>query len=202
MTLLMEREQTGIDASSPQGRAESLIELAFAAGEEGALKAAYDQFGRLVFSIAVRSLDREAAAEVTQDTFVAAWKSHGRYDPGLGSLAGWLAAIAKNKVIDELRRQQRRVPLIPGDDPDIISLHVESQVGPDTGSDDVADRMLVAEALDTLPDRARRAVEMAFIDGYSHGAIAEQTGVALGTVKSDIKRGLERMRRYLEGQDG
>jgi RNA polymerase sigma-70 factor (ECF subfamily) len=58
--------------------------------------------------------------------------------------------------------------------------------------------LLVAEAMRELPDRAQRVIRLAFFDDLSHQEIAERTSLPLGTVKSDIRRGLERMRRHLE----
>lgn len=188
----MERPNT---SSTPERQAQPAVdplEVEFARGDALALHQAYDRFGRLVFSIALRSLDREAAADVTQEVFVSAWRSRHRYDPGRGGLAGWLAAITRNKVIDELRRRKRRVETTGTEGVELVELPLDI--------DAVADRMIVAEALDTLDDRPRRMVELAFLEGLAHSEIAEATGTPLGTVKSDIRRGLDRMRRFLDGR--
>ncbi len=195
VTLLMEKPDTRTDDSTLESERERHIEEQFSAGAEPALEMAYARYGRLVYSVAARSLDRDAAADVTQETFVAAWRAHHRFDRDRGSLAGWLVAIARNKVIDEIRRRARR-PMVVRDETGVEPAAPESDI------EAMADRMLVAEALDTLPERARLSVELAFLEGYSHAAIADHTGMALGTVKSDIRRGLDRMRRYLEVQDG
>ena len=192
MTVLMERPRTQAVTGVSGDDIDAELEAAFASGSDGALRAAYDRFGRLVFSIALRSLDREAAADVTQEVFVAAWRSRHRYDPERGGLAGWLAAITRNKVVDEIRRRGRTVDTVHGDGFDVVELPHDIAA--------VADRMLVAEALDTLEDRPRQMVELAFLEGLAHSAIAEVTGMPLGTVKSDIRRGLHRMRRYLDGR--
>jgi RNA polymerase sigma factor (sigma-70 family) len=162
------------------------IDTAFSHGNEAALKAAYDAHGSLIYTFCCRSLPEDRAKDVTQDVFVSAWKAHDRFDPAKGALAGWLIGIAKHRVIDnhrsEGRHLQRRAPA------DSADLPVESEVNA------VGDRMLVAEALDELPDRVRDMIQMAYFDGYTHTEIAERTGRALGTVKSDIRRGLKRVR--------
>jgi RNA polymerase sigma factor (sigma-70 family) len=177
--------------SSTEAQTGDDVEHAFAAGRDDALRMAYDEYGRLVYSLCRRSLDAEAAADVTQEVFVAAWLARGRFDPARGSLAGWLVTIARNKVIDSIRAQARRP----------VSAREPDQSDGSTAAsavDATADRLLVAAAMRELPDRAQRVIRLAFFDDLSHQEIAERTSLPLGTVKSDIRRGLERMRRHLE----
>ena len=166
-------------------------EAAFAQGDDAALKAAYDAHGSLVYTYCKRSLGAEQAKDVTQEVFLAAWRARERFDSERGSLAGWLMGIAKNKVIDHLRMTGRRVSTVGGTDLVEIAVTEESVSA-------MADRMLVNEAIQSLPERARRVVELAFLHDLTHAQIAEQTDLPLGTIKSDIRRGLARMRRHLE----
>ncbi len=69
------------------------------------------------------------------------------------------------------------------------------------GLSQMAQRMVITDALETLPDRTRHLVEMAFFKDMTHSQIAESSGVPLGTVKSDIRRGLQKLRHHLEGFD-
>lgn len=159
----------------------------FTAGSEAALREVYDRFGSFVFSLCRRSVDDATAADVTQEVFVAAWRNRERYDPDRGGLAPWLAGIARNKLIDTFRsveREKRRVERVK-------NVHDASRAE----LEDVSLRMLLVDALDTLPDRARTIVTMAFFDELTHVEIAAQTGIPLGTVKSDIRRSLERLRQ-------
>ena len=123
--------------------------------------------------------------------FLAAWRAHERYDADRGSLAGWLMGIAKNKVIDQLRATGRRVSTVGGVDMAHMATEVEEVSA-------LANRLLVSDAVKTLPERARTVVELAFYEELTHGEIAERTNLPLGTIKSDIRRGLTRMRRHLE----
>lgn len=168
----------------------------FVDGDEASLKVVYDRHSRLVHSFCRRTVGADRAADVTQEVFLAAWRSRERFDPAQGSLAGWLMGIARFKAADSLRTASRR-PNVVGDDVDV---DLREPSGGDL--DDLALRMLLAEALQRLPERARQMVEMAFYQDMTHAQIAEATGQALGTVKSDIRRGLDRLRRHLEGFDG
>jgi RNA polymerase sigma-70 factor (ECF subfamily) len=167
------------------------VESAFVAGDGDALRRAYDAHGRLVFTLCRRSLGPEAAADVTQEVFVAAWQARAQFDPARGSLAGWLVGIARNKVIDALRAQARRP--VSAREPETTDAPVVL-----TAVDSLADRLLLADAMAGLPDRAKKVIQLAFFEDLTHPEIAERTALPLGTVKSDIRRGLQRMRRHLE----
>ncbi len=179
------------DTADPAS-AEALAEMAWLAGDERALRAAWDQFGKLVFTYCARQLsDRDAASDCTQETFVSAWRSRERFDPAKGSLASWLLGIARYRVLD-VYRATAKLPT-PSSDPDLGEEPRADQAAA------VADRLLVAHALDQLPERARRVVELAFYSELSQSEIAERLDLPLGTVKSDMRRALLRLRGHLEG---
>lgn len=180
--------------------ADRALERSFAARDAGSLEAAYRRHGRTVYTFAVRSAGPDLAEEVTQDVFVAAWSSAARYDPDRGSLAGWLLGIARHKVADALRQRQRAAARL---DRAAASGATAPPGGGDGGVelDRLAERLLVAEGLDTLPADAREAVELAFRSDLTHQQIAEVTGRPLGTVKAQIRRSLAKLRRHLEGID-
>ncbi|MGI9604934.1 MAG: RNA polymerase sigma factor [Acidimicrobiales bacterium] len=165
----------------------------FAQGDESALREAYERHGSLVYSICRRSLDDAGAADVTQETFIAAWRNHARYIPERGSLAAWLTSIARNKLIDHFRstqREERRIERVK---------HARS---PDPRELEAAAlRMLLVDAIDELAERPRMIVSMAFFDDLTHVEIAERTDIPLGTVKSDLRRSLARLRHTLEYTD-
>jgi RNA polymerase sigma-70 factor, ECF subfamily len=175
--------------STAEPRVTDAAEAAFIRGDEDALRAAYDAYGSLVYSFCRRSLGDDRAKDVAQEVFVSAWRARDRFDSSKGSLAGWLMGITKNRLIDNIRAEQRhadrRSEAEPGE------LPVESDV------ERVGDRMLVADALDSLPARSRTVIELAYLSDLTHTQIAEQTSLPLGTVKSDIRRGLASIRRHL-----
>lgn len=168
------------------------LESRFRAGDESALRAVYDEYGSLVYSICLRSVDRTAAADITQEVFIAAWKKREHFEPSRGSLASWLSGITRNKVIDHYRssgREQRRI--------DRVKSVPQPEEPTEKRLEEVTLRMLLADAIDELPERARSVISMAFFDELTHVEIADRTGLPLGTVKSDIRRSLNRLRHGL-----
>ena len=176
--------------ASPGSEPIESIEKAFARGDDDALRAAYEHHGSLVYTFCCRTLDEGRAKDVTQEVFISAWRSRARYEPAKGSLAGWLIAIARNRIIDNVRAEQRHSDRRARGAPDEVP--VDSQV------ERIADRLLVAEALRCLSERARRVVAMHYFDDLTLRQIAERTQQPLGTVKSDLRRGLARIRHQLE----
>jgi len=176
----------------------------FAAGDERALREAYDAHGALVFAYCSRNLASRADAEdATQQVFVAAWQGRRGFDAGKGSLPGWLLGIARHKVADVVRASGRRDALVERQAGAVGVGVVGGAAGGTAGAvgdapDAVLDRLVVARALAELPDEQRRALELAFYDDLTHTQIAQVLGLPLGTVKSHIRRGLGRLRASLE----
>lgn len=167
------------------------IAVAFASGDPDALRLAYDRHGSLVHTLCVRSVGRDRASDVTQEVFLAAWSSRERFDPARGSLGGWLVGIARFKAIGALRRDERTP----------VPTEVLAEVVTASDIDALADQLLVQTALAELPMRMRAVLELAFFDDLTHEQIAGRTGLPIGTVKSDVRRGLQRLRRILEARD-
>ena len=164
---------------------------AFAAGDVE-LRAVYDAHGPLVFGICRRTLGDEAAREVTQDVFVSAWRARQQFDPTRGTLAAWLVGITKRRVVDHVRRERRHSERRAEEDDRAGSSASEPEV------ERIADRLTVAHALSGLADRPRDVIKLAYVDGLTHQEIAERTCLPLGTIKSDIRRGLVTLRQHLE----
>ncbi len=169
----------------------AVLAARFAAGED-VLELAYREHGRLVYSFVAKTVGVDRAADVTQEVFVAAWRSRHRFRPESGSLAGWLVGIARHKVVDALRKDGRRPEIAVGE-------AAEGTVEADVAR--VGERMVLDDALASLPDRVRRVIECAFYDDLTHTQIAERLDLPLGTVKSDVRRGLDRLRRHMDGFD-
>ncbi|MGK5519965.1 RNA polymerase sigma factor [Micromonospora sp. URMC 107] len=165
----------------------------FRAGDESALREAYDRYGRAVLHLATSTLaNRSDAEDVTQTTFVAAWLGRDTFDPAKGSLVGWLLGIGRRKVIDRLRVSARETRVVET----VRQLPEAARTAP--GPDTVVDRLVVADELARLPDDQRRMLELAFFDDLTHQQIATVTGVPLGTVKSHIRRGMASLKRRWE----
>lgn len=168
------------------------LDESFARGDDGSLRDVYDRYGSLVYTFCRRTLPTDAAADAAQETFVAAWRSQARYDRQRGSVGGWLMGIARYKVIEVLRREGR------APEPADLTQEQLTQAGPTSLEvEGLADRLLLSDALDQLPSRAREVVELAYFHDLTHGEIAERCDLPLGTVKSDLRRGVARLRRHL-----
>jgi RNA polymerase sigma-70 factor (ECF subfamily) len=177
-------------ASELQGAMDDeTLDRQFCTGDAATLRLAYDRYASLVFTFCRRAVGAHLAEDITQEVFVAAWRSRERFDPQRAPLGAWLIGIAKNKLVDAMRREGRQ--------PTPTELAGEAHVAAET--DELADRLLVADALASLPDRARTMLELSFYGGLTHGEIAERTRTPLGTVKSDIRRSLGRLRAVVEG---
>jgi RNA polymerase sigma factor (sigma-70 family) len=176
--------------------ADAELDAAFASGEESALRRAYDRYGPLVYRIALAMVPTPADAEdVTQATFVSAWQGRSTYVPTAGSLAGWLVGIVRRRAVDRLRVVERERSAVRS-----VSQSGSPAV-PMWGPERVADRMLIADELGRLPESQRRVLELAFFDDLTHTQIASLTGMPLGTVKSNLRRGLTQLRRRWEASD-
>ena len=165
----------------------------FRGGDETVLRDVYDRYGGLVHRVGLSCLaSHHDAEDVTQATFVAAWRGRASFDPSRGTLAGWLLGIARRQVLDRLRVIQR--------DHGIAA--AVRQTGPGYSDEPVpervVDRLVLLDELRQLTAEQRRVVELAFFDDLTHVQIAGVTGLPLGTVKSHLRRGLARLRTRWE----
>ncbi|HEX4089365.1 MAG TPA: sigma-70 family RNA polymerase sigma factor [Trebonia sp.] len=169
------------------------VSAAFAKGDPDALRLLYQRFGSLVYSLARRSLAAAADAEdVTQQVFVSAWRGRDTFDPERGSLAGWLVAITRNRITDAMRARRR-------DDRVLATMAAGApSEDPAVPSDQVVNRVVLADELSRLPEAQRLVMTLAFYSDLTHEQIAEVLQIPLGTVKSHIRRGLQRLRSRLE----
>lgn len=161
-------------------------------GDERALEAIYDRYGRLAYGLAYRLLRNVTLAEdAVQETFLGIWRSAATFMPERGSARTWILTLTHRRTIDLLRREERRRSGSSYDTPD--------PVGED--SHEVAcNRALrkhVQSALKRLPDDQRRVLELAYYVGFTQTEIAERLGEPLGTIKSRTFHGLTRLRALL-----
>jgi RNA polymerase sigma-70 factor (ECF subfamily) len=165
----------------------------FAAGHEGALEALYQDVSALVYTLAVKALgDTHEAEDVTQQTFVSAWRGRSKFDPTQGDLRGWVVGIARHRIADALEKRRR----------DTRDLQAVKDVTQSTeGTEAELENVLLAYELEQLGDPRNVIMAMAFIDGHTHDQIAERLNMPLGTVKSHIRRSLLTLRERLEVSD-
>jgi RNA polymerase sigma-70 factor (ECF subfamily) len=163
--------------------------------EPRAMELIYDRYGRQAFGLAFRIMgDRPSAEDVVQEAFLTLWRQAERVDPSRGKLGSLLMTMVHHKAIDALRsRQGRTARQVSIDLADIEK----------TGAD-VTDRVFqslnkdeVRKTLASIPEEQRRPIEMAYFEGLTHVEIAEALSLPLGTVKSRVRLGLEKMRAAL-----
>ncbi|MCR2784547.1 MULTISPECIES: sigma-70 family RNA polymerase sigma factor [unclassified Microbacterium] len=189
-----------VGAAGRDARKESLIddegELAsrFRAGDPDALKAMYDRWARLVYTIAARSLgDLAEAEDVTQRTFVSAWTSRDAFAPERGNLGGWLVSIARRRIADAHEARSRAARL--------EQAVASEALAPAAVTVDVEDSLMIAQEIEQLEPDAQSVIRLAFYDDLTHAQIADRLAMPLGTVKSHIRRSLSRLRTRLEAAD-
>ena len=173
---------------------ESIIER-IAAGDQHAVSECLDRYGGLVWSIANNWSDSPADAEdATQEIFLEIWKSAQRFDPAIGSEAVFISTIARRRMIDRLRAKERR-PSIE----ELSEHHHDSIADPaaDVGLL-AADAAIASRAVAELDPSQQEVLIMGVVEGMTHSEIAEATGKPLGTVKTQIRRGLLRVRDLIE----
>jgi RNA polymerase sigma-70 factor (ECF subfamily) len=204
---------------------DALLVERIAMGDEAAFATAYDRHAGPLFGSLVRFLgDREAAAEVVQDAFLALWRRAAQYDAAAGSLFAWLLGIARHRAIDRFRADARRVAsrsiplsaLFPEDRddagrgaaiPDLPAGSAVEEAGGTGGvatADDpeaIAGRRWVQAVIRTmvaeLPEAERSVVLLAYATGLSQSEIADHLGAPIGTVKSRTRRAFARLRGSL-----
>jgi RNA polymerase sigma-70 factor, ECF subfamily len=153
-----------------------------------------------LYAVALRILREPAAAEeVLQEAFVSVWHHAGGYSAAKSQPQTWLTSIVRNRCLDRLRRrdldtvsltrgneEETEIDL-PADGPSAIDLLIAG-----------AEARSVRACVETLEGGQKQAIAMAFFQGLTHAELAHQLRQPLGTVKSWVRRGLERLRQCLE----
>jgi RNA polymerase sigma-70 factor (ECF subfamily) len=167
---------------------------ALAAGRQEALAPLHRRYAALIFNLAAQTLDRAAAEEIVQDVFLVVWRKAGTFDPARGAFRPWVLRIAHLRVINELRRRGRRPTAAP--DPDGLRLMTlpDTSPPPDEAAWREYRRTTLQDAVAPLPPPQRQALSLAFFDDLTHEQIATFLNLPLGTAKTRIRAGLQKLR--------
>ena len=176
--------------------AELLVRVA--AGDEAAFARLYDRFAPGLYSLILKMVRDETEAEdVLQEGFTHLWRRATTYDPARSSAFTWAVMIFRHKAIDRLRVRQRRERIVEKAAADPLL-----SAGSDLRSADAPlmheRQTLVRSALAQIPLDQKQAVELAFFGGFTHEQIAEKLATPLGTIKARVRRGLLRLRDFLQ----
>lgn len=176
--------------------------LRMAQGEQAALSELFEHCSARVNAVALRVLQRaEDAEEVTLDTFSQAWERAPEYAPERGEVMTWLLGMAWSRSIDRLRRERRHRRAEPLHPPTAGIAYTEAMYDPTPRLFDALDaQSALASMREGLSCEQQRMVALAFLEDFSHAEIAERTGVPLGTVKSHLRRALDRLARAMGGR--
>lgn len=173
-----------------------------AAGDARALETLYDRYSGVVYGTALRILGAaELAEEVVQETFWRVWRRSGTFQPSRGQVSSWILGIAHNLAIDELRRQRARPnPVYDEEDRPVLRDLEDSRMDVASAALEEEQRRLISAALDQIPAEQREAIELAYFGGLSQSEIAARLHNPLGTIKTRIRLGLQKLREILISQ--
>jgi RNA polymerase sigma-70 factor, ECF subfamily len=173
-------------------RADVALIARLVARDEGALGELYDRHSSLLFGLLIRVLrERGDAEEVLQEVFVQAWTRADTYNSALGTPAGWLIGIARNRAIDRLRANAARLRAVErvAPPPAVSTPETDASIG-ETQRD-------IRRALEALPPEQRILITHAYFEGLTQSELAEQFSLPLGTVKTRVRTGLIALRGLL-----
>jgi RNA polymerase sigma-70 factor, ECF subfamily len=188
------RTSSGDRAISAPASSDPLSDLLArcALGDRAAFARLYDQSSGKLFGVAVRILKDSRAEEVLQEAFVKIWYRAGDYRPDKGSAMTWMASIVRNRALDLLRRPN-------------VESHLEDEERWESDMPSPLDQVMqsadaraLMRCLEQLESTQRQAVTLAFFHGLAHADLARHMQQPLGTIKSWIRRSLQRLRGCLE----
>src|SRR5881628_1253630 len=167
-------------------------------GSEESLGLLYRRFARLIVGLASQTLDRAAAEDIVQDVFLAVWRNAATFDPERGSARAWILQIAHYRLLNELRRRSRQPEIEADPEGHVLASLPARDPGPAAAAEHR--RATLQSAVDELPSPQRAAIRLAFLDDLTHEQVAAELGLPLGTAKTRIRAGLQKLRGTLGPQ--
>jgi len=172
-------------------------------GESQGLDSLYTLYHRPILSLISGILnDMGAAEEVLQDVFVRVFYKAEKFDPELGTPFSWLATIGKRLALDRLRKKRRRNNILAEEREHSGEVADKNIFDESSNGQIEGDSVWMGEILSTISDAQREVIDLAFLQGYTHIEISKALNKPLGTVKSDLRRGMIQLRKHcLEKHD-
>jgi RNA polymerase sigma-70 factor (ECF subfamily) len=168
-----------------------------------AFEALYDRYGTLVYSTALRVVgDVQLAEDIAQEVFLRIWRRPDHYLPERGRFVTWLLSVARNGAVDQTRTRGRRRRHETAGDESARDLPADEGRDPALMAQLADERQKVRQALAGLPPEQRRVIETAYYGGYTQQEIATMLNQPLGTVKTRIRLGMQKLRVALEPEVG
>src|SRR5438876_5896831 len=166
-------------------------------GSEESLGLLHRRFARVIFGLASQTLDRAAAEDIVQDVFLAVWRNAATFDPERGSVRAWILQIAHFRLLNELRRRSRQPGIEAAPEGPGLASPPARDPGPAEAAAAEHRRATLQSAVDELPSPQRAAIRLAFLDDLTHEQVAAELGLPLGTAKTRIRAGLQKLRGRL-----
>jgi RNA polymerase sigma-70 factor (ECF subfamily) len=171
-------------------------------GDETAVSALYDRHAAPLLAVAYRLLgDRADAEDVVLEALARVWREAQRFDAARGSPRAWLTVMVRSRALDLIRARRRSERLTAqaarGNPEDVAGVSTSAGQAGDPAEQDEQRRRVLA-ALAELPPPQREAIELAYYGGLSQSEIAERLGAPLGTVKTRIRDGMQKLRVSLK----
>ena len=166
--------------------------------DQGGLGTLYDRYGKAVFGFVYNLLsDAGQTEEVVQEVFLRVWFRAATYRPERGRFQTWLMSMAHHRAVDELRKRRRLQSIL---ETEARLALMESRAQEDTAAKEAEQREeseIVRKALDSLPEEQRQVIQMSYYEGYSQSEIAELLKHPLGTVKTRMRLGMQKLKTAL-----
>ena len=163
--------------------------------DKAAFGALYDRYSQLVYNLANKIVkDQDYAGEVMQSVFIQVWNKAASYNENKGAVSTWIINITRNKSIDLLRRTKKDKLNVFMELDDI-----ESPSNYDSTISELNERKnVIKKVLGEIPDEQRAIIEMVYLEGYTQREVSEKLDIPLGTVKTRIHLGINKLRDILK----
>jgi RNA polymerase sigma-70 factor (ECF subfamily) len=167
-------------------------------GQIGALDELYSRYSRLVYSIALSIVaEQMTAEEITLDVFIKVWEKADTYRADRGSVPVWLSSMARNRAIDVLRRDRARFNAQHKFWAENVSPPNANERNPESTAELEISKARLRVAISRLTDEQRDLLALAYFQGYTQSEIAELRDLPLGTVKTRLRMGIQKLRQLL-----